>query len=304
MNMLSVMLGTVNIAMVGSWWLQALSNPSSVNCFFIAMACVFALALCTRAGLRRRIKSDLSRRQGTATIEFALVAPIGVFFTLLLAQTTFVMAGNVIVHYAAFSATRSAIVQIPFDGILEGEPSNSITCARGKPKFEAIRQAAVFCLIPVAGRSEEGNIPSTAFVSGLEAYFAKYGRRTPNWVGSQMAWRYRYADLNTEVRLMRTTVQSPTQMSFEPLVGTHRFGPVEPITVHVAHRFNLALPYVSWIFADGRHTSHFWGTGRFTEIEAQYTLTNEGISRALPPLPSVPRIDPPIDDRKTVSTRG
>ena len=74
-----------------------------------------------RLGRSQRRPSGPS--QGTATIEFALVMPIMLFLILLLAQTTFVMAGNLFVHYAAFAATRSAIVYIPADYGPEEDPN-------------------------------------------------------------------------------------------------------------------------------------------------------------------------------------
>ena len=63
------------------------------------------------ARLRRGWLDD----RGTVTIELVLVIPVVLFFSLLLVQVMLLMTANHFVHYAAYAAVRSAIVQIPVD---------------------------------------------------------------------------------------------------------------------------------------------------------------------------------------------
>ena len=81
------------------------------------------------------------------------------------------MVGNVFVHYAAFSATRAAIVQIPQDaGPLE--PRNTVTVQEDSRKLYAIGAAAAYALVPVSGPLEQPEGSADAFVRGLESVFS------------------------------------------------------------------------------------------------------------------------------------
>lgn len=226
---------------------------------------------------------------GTATIEFCMVLPIVLFLTLILVQATLLMVGNQFVHYAAFAATRCAIVYVPQDYSGEGDPRNEITPLEGRTKFDAIRQSAYLALIPVCGKREYSTEPlkTDAFVAGLNHYFASYGQDAPRWVETLAAARLRYAAANTEVQILETTVQN-NNVAFEEILSFgHTFGPREAITVRVEHRLNLSVPYVRAIFADGENDD---GYGKYALVAAQYTLTNEGVNPDLPDRPALPRI--------------
>ena len=123
---------------------------AAISVVMIALACRALIHLNSRdptgRGLRVRFNNN-----GTATMEFVLVFPILLFFSLLLAQTTLLAGANAFIHYAAFAATRSAIVQIP-TGYAPDESPNVIINADGHTKHDIIRRAAVFALVPVSGR--------------------------------------------------------------------------------------------------------------------------------------------------------
>lgn len=271
-----------------SWWQMLLTRPALVATF---IASVFALALAAIVlrRLRRSLpESDsnlLRNTHGTATIEFVLVFPIVLFVALLLAQTTMLMSGNIFVHYSAFAATRAAIVQIPTVNV--EEKSNELIDAGGHAKHDAIRRAATFALLPVAGELENSQINTAGLTDGLNAHFDAYGRPRPGWIDRIIAKRYAYADMNTQTKVYaididRSIPDHPIVNFVEPPAT---FGPRDPITVRVAHRLALTVPYVSMLYADGVHTVDT-GKGRYTSIEAQYTLTNEGVVDALPPRPT------------------
>lgn len=275
----------------------------------LALLCAGALAVCVRAMWRLRPRRQLAKlvgdQRGTTTIEFAMVLPIAMFFALLLTQTMLVMGGQLFVKYAAFAATRTAVVQIG-SGHNEwyGEPQNWIHVG-AMGKFERIRRAAEFALVPCAGRLNDGtSAPTQAYVDGLSAHFNAYGRDTPAWVINLAADRLHYARANTKVALWKTSVHDEDgdelldTTRFTPVNegATATFGPREPITVAVTHRLNLSVPIVAVFFSDGEHTSATSSASRyFSVITAHMTLPNEGIVQTLPERPTLERIEPTAD---------
>lgn len=253
-----------------------------------------------RSHRRRRLPALRGATRGTATLEFALVFPIVLGLTLILLQTTLVMAGQLFVHYAAFTATRSAAVYIPSDQSLDrGLPRNMIAPTPGTPKFDAIRRAALIALMPVSGEVSAGGreasaVDGEALGDALAFYFRAHGRTPPAWVRDKAADRLRYAELATEITLLRTNAAGG-EVTFTPLTGGayHTFAPREPVTVRVAHRLNLSIPYARVVFADGRDEHAV-----YTRVLSQHTLTNEGIDPALPPPPDLPRRDQMQDDEE------
>lgn len=220
---------------------------------------------------------------GTATIEFALVFPLLLILILMTLQVMLAMVGNLYVNYAAYAATRAAIVQVPRD--LPGEPSNVYFV--GGAKHEAIRRAAAFALVPVSGRSNDGGrIDADGYVAALRAHFAAQGLAQPGWVDRLAGDRVRYADAMTQVTLYTPTMGSDG-LILAPITAGHEFGPRDPITVRVTHRFNLSMPYVRVFFQDGRHDASIGGS--YSVVTTFDTLTNEGFDTRLPEEPVLPR---------------
>jgi len=271
-----------------SFWQGVLTDPAVIGCLLAALVSLLGLLLAARAldRLRRRPPGPLTDSTGTATIEFALVLPLVLFLALTLTQTTLLTGGHVFVHYAAFAATRSAIVTIPAQDTAAGIEANVYTGPEG-PKHEAIRRAAVMAVMPVSGEIADGPIPAEAVRRGLERHFQASGDTVPNWVNSLVPGRLRYADRHTKLTLQETT-GNETEAFFRPIRGFYEFEPREPVTAEVRHHFALTVPWVSWIFADGEHADADGGT-RFATVTARYTLTNEGIDPTLPPQPELPR---------------
>lgn len=220
-----------------------------------------------------------------------MVFPIVMFLVLILVQSTLIMVGNQFVHYAAFAATRSAIVYIPTDySGAGGEDANTLFPEEGTPKFDAIRAAAYLAVMPVCGKLDESSqdLRTEQLVDGLYDHFASYGQDAPRWVDTLAAARLRYAAENTDVMVMETIVTGDN-VDHEDVgaSGFYTFGPREAITVRVEHRLNLSVPYVRAIFADGEHSD---GRGLYALVSAHYTLTNEGVNPDLPPQPDLERV--------------
>lgn len=231
--------------------------------------------------------------RATAAIEFTLVFPLLLFLSLTLAQATYLMGDNVILHYASFAAARSAIVQVPLDLPDVGEPRNGVLNGPGHAKHEAVRAAAVAALAPASGVLESGDAAGDPYAAGLAHHYDAFGMTPPAWVASAAAARYRYSNANTLVDIC-SWVEDPlppaTSGRLIPLPNDTlvTFGPRDPVGVIVTHRISLSVPYVNWLFSNGRHTPAT-GKGFYTSVSASSLLTNEGVADALPPLPPLPR---------------
>jgi len=269
---------------------QALRSDLSITCIVAAALLTPIALLAVRALIRLGRKHDgnlITNTRGTATIEFALTLPILLFVILALAQTTMLMGGNLFVHYAATAAARSAIVQIPQD--YPSEPANEYFGSSGSAKYETIRRTAAFAVMPVAsgpGGSTTG-ANTGAFIDGLNYYYSSYGDTPPVWIQNLAADRLAYAMAATEIFVFRPEVTGDgTGVYFQPMEGG-TFEPKDPITVRVHHQLNLGVPFANRLYDDGEQPD---GIGRYRDIIASATLTNEGITDELPPPPEIPRI--------------
>lgn len=283
----------------GDWGFvaTALSSRLALLCLGIGMGCLLLLALSLRTIHRlrdggsplARLRTLAGDADGVATIEFTLVFPVLLFLMMILTQTTLLMGGNLFVHYSAFAAARTAIVQIP-ENYLSDAP-NIYTHTEGGEKHDAIARSAIFAVLPVSGRMEQDSsmvVPDDV-VTGLTDYYAAYGDGQPNWIDTLVADRLRYAAANTTVSVALPEVQPDDTVQYLPLgVGqTHTFAARDAVTVQVAHRFNLSTPWVNRVlFADGQQDA---ANGYYRDIWAEYTLTLEGIRDDMPPQPSLPR---------------
>ncbi len=280
-----------------SWLSSGLTNPLGLFCLVSMAVSVVLIALLSSAiyrsrafhiPLRRRLIEIVTSDSGTATVEFALVCPVLLFMALLLAQTTLVMSGNLFVNYAAYMATRAAIVQIPIDRVEEGyESANQFSNSPDSSKYRAIQRAAALALLPVAGQLKQGNDAVTSQLAfGMAKYYQNYGKEPGNWVTKQLEAKANYAMQNTAIALYETEPQADKVVYKELPPEGFTFGPRDPITVRVEHKFSLAFPYVGAAFADGRLPDNAGG-GLYTKITASCTLTNEGIIDAFPEIPTI-----------------
>ena len=275
---------------------RSLTSPLSLVCMVIALVSAAVVLLlvraCVRLGRRRVGRRLLTDRGGTATIEFALMLPLLMYMLLLLAQSMLLTGGNIFVHYAAFAAARSAIVQIPSE--TEDDGANALTHAAGFDKYDSIHRAAAYALVPVAGRADSADTTQLgdAFVLGLQQLHREQELTEPNWIESFAARRLAYAMEQTQVQVLLTSVETKggeRRVVLEELIDgeSHTFGAKDPITVRVRHLFNLPVPYANLIFADGQIDN---SPSRYTRISAASTLTNEGTLDWLPPAPEIERV--------------
>jgi len=289
-------------AEAGDWWRQALASPLAIRLTVAAGITLVLVVLLGRACLRLRPRQRQGGESGVATLEFTLVFPILLTFSLLLIQTALLYAGNLVVHSAAFAATRAAIVQIPYDDQFNGEPSNVIyngpsgaTTLAGWGKYDRIRWAGVVGVWPVSGPGEPESRQADGIHGAMTSYFNDLRGSAPAWVDTLIEDRLHYAadHDNTRITIRRMRLDDHShQVVFEALAdGDYEtFGPREPITVQLIHRFNLSVPYVRSVYAEDSQDIRGGYRGMYTEISTQYTLTNEGLMDELPPLPDLERL--------------
>ena len=275
-------------------WRAALGSPLSVKLIALAAALVLLAAVLLRAMIRLGMSHSRGARpapgcraeSGVATIEFALLLPILLFVGLALTQTTLLMGGNLFVHYAAFAAARSAIVQVPAD--YDAQPPNIYTADADSPKHRAIHRAAALALVPVAGRSgdDTNGLLTERIVRGFARFYEGYGQTPPPWIEGQLAQRLNYAAAHTRIQLLRSSDDDPGRI--EPIGEgeTAVFGTRDTIGVRVVHQLNLPVPYVDRLFADGSSG----GRRRYITLTARAFLQNAGLRDDMPPEPSLRRM--------------
>ncbi|MCK4276034.1 MAG: pilus assembly protein [Phycisphaerae bacterium] len=258
-----------------SYLTEALLSALSVKCFALAIGCALGLgvigAMLLRpvAALRRRRGSQ----EGVAMLEFALVLPIALMLVLVMAQSSLLLGANVCVHYAAYCAARTAIVTVPAEFLTE--PPNE-TSGEGGPKWERIRQSAVWALMPIACGSSY--YPSSAdagiLTDGLDEFFAAYGRTTPAWA------------TNTRVLSGKLSYASDSQyttVTLGPPTNGAVYDQHENLRVDVRHTYYMPVPFASSLFAkilDRANGVAYAGSldGEYgLDIHAGSTLTNQGV---------------------------
>ena len=278
-------------------WAAAWDGPLMWGLAGVVGGCVVVLIMAARAvwvtGRGGGRGTTPARGSGTATVEFALVAPVAMFVLLLLCQITMLMVGNIFVNYAAFAATRTATLVIPTDRTGEGPNEFAADAREPDSKHGAIHRTAAFALAPISGVSDAGGDPVVSdYVAAIGAHYEAYGLPVPQWVENRLAGRLSYALEATEILLMRTVVDGstdPPHVDFTPLDEgfLYTFDAREPITVRITHEYYLGVPYINRLLA--RVHSDDDSEPTWT-IRARSTLTNMGIRPDLPPRPEVERL--------------
>ncbi len=230
---------------------------------------------------------------GTVMLEFALVLPFAMFFILMIAQVMLLMVGNLFVHYAAFAATRAAVVQIGADySHRGGEPRNEILISETSPKYQAIHEAAAIALWPLGGEMSGGpRLGGQDVGAMLPQVYAAFGREVPGWARNVLPQRLPYALSYTRVTLMAAQTEEGSVLLYA-IPAQHEFGPREAVTVRVDHALHLSIPWVRAFFNQSGPDGGVqmpWPSAPATHVSARSTLINEGISTEMPPRPELDR---------------
>jgi len=249
----------------------------------LAIACAVLLLLIRISGARfdwRRLAS-LHRCQdgGVQSLAFVITLPIFLMIVQFIVQVSQLMNGIMVVHYAAFSAARSAVVWLPAevgdDGFSLSEPQNQIGMLGIDPartplvisadtpsyKLSRIRTAAVLGCAPIAPSRDLGlDITSASRPSqfAADAVTQLYRSLVPSSVkngriNARLLNKIAYSDLNTTVQIEwrdasdsrgTNTVVGPTYNPLDHPLPNIVFRPNEigwqdAITVRVVHQFAL-----------------------------------------------------------------
>ncbi|HET6429040.1 MAG TPA: TadE family protein [Phycisphaerae bacterium] len=254
-------------ARASGWPGGAPRDPMTVRYGAIALACF--VVLCVVAAAMRRMGHSRKRcggADGTAAIEMVLLMPIVLLVSLVMIQSMLLAAGNVVVHYAGYSAARAAIVVIPEKLSFE-EPRNVMDIPGASEKRLRIRLAAVEAVKGVgAGRKGPWGSAGSAgdaqvILDAYDRFFSLSGRSTPRWVHTMLAAKWEYALAHT-----RVAISDPANGD---IYGDH-----EDIQVSVYHDLYLSVPVARRLFGSelGGSEGHYAAS-----TTATYTLTNQGM---------------------------
>ncbi len=263
----------------GSHWLeQALTGRLFVRSAIIlitsaVLAAVIGAAMWTAAAPARARRRP---QEGAAIVEFALGMPILLMLSLIMAQASLLMGGNLCVNYAAFCAARSAVVTVPtFVG--PDEYPNMVDDLGASGKLNRIKAAAVWAVFPISCSNYPGEEDTDTLEMGMDRFFDMYGRSTPRWVQRYFSPKLAYARQYTEVELVEPT-DPPQEYTYNgvPYSG---YGANEDLKVTVSHTFFLSVPYASWLLSklDGGVEMDFADGEYGMVIRATCRLTNEGL---------------------------
>lgn len=268
----------------GSHWLaRALTGRLFVRCAIILVVAALLTAVVGAAMWAAAAPARARRRPqgGAAIVEFALGMPILLMLSLIMAQASLLMGGNLCVNYAAFCAARSAVVTVPGFAAPDEYP-NMVGDPSASGKLSRIKAAAVWAVFPVSYSNypeEEGIVDTDTLETGMDRFFEQYDRSTPLWVRRHFSPKMAYARRYTEVELADPNIIPPPQYTYNGELYDG-YGQNEDLKVRVTHTFFLSVPYAGWLltqldpdgvemdFADGEYGM---------VIRATCWLTNEGL---------------------------
>jgi len=258
------------------WLLQAAASRMFITCAAVLVVCaalfVAVASMLWRAG--RPHRTAQRGQQGVAIIEFALALPFLLLLGLLMTQASLLMVGNVSVHYAAFCATRAAIVVIPQD-YGGAEPQNYILDSQdATSKKYRVKLSAVTALLPVSCDSEEvmaAGEGGDAYVQGVTRFLSLHSVAQPGWADERLSRKMAYAAGQTEVTVNPPQPRNDDKNGF--------FQENEDVRVTVRHTFYLSVPTAARIFGllPGGVQLGFGQNEYGMDIIASYTLPNEGV---------------------------
>jgi len=256
---------------------QAVTHRWFVIPALIALVCLVLIAgLCAmlwRAGRTRRA-AGARAQEGQAVLEFALVMPILLMLSLVMVQSSLLVAGNVNLHYSAYCAARAAIVAIPLHTD-EEKPSHLAAYDSGPGrndswKMQRVYAAAVWALIPYScGSNDVPPAPDAADLEGdLARLFGQYQRKEPKWAHDYLGRKLQYAREHTQVY-----VDPPRPEE------TEMYAANADIHVTVEHDLYLAVPYANRVFAavGGGRKLEFASGEYALEMRVESHLTSEGV---------------------------
>jgi hypothetical protein len=204
------------------WATAAATSPLAVRCVAIIAAGVVALGViaallagAARARSERRggVQGIAADQTGTAAIEMTLLLPFAVMIFLVITQAALLFNANMVVHYAAFAASRVSIVVVPME--IGEELRNlvynpDVELNPPSEKLDLIRRAAVLALVPISASIMDAEAEATAGGGGgpvveaeTRAVFDYLGGADDLWWFRRIRKQYDYANRFVEITLAR-----------------------------------------------------------------------------------------------------
>ena len=191
-------------------------------CLVVAVIAARLLIAASGAKLKlARLRSIHRSQKGSVqSLSFVLTLPFFVMILMLIIQVSQIMFGNIVVHYAAFAAVRSASVWIPAN-VSSYETANrvsSLTLINSTPdgqqflvspageKFSKIHQAATLACMPLGPSRNLGYELDPASQSTHEALSKQFRGANPNsrtndLISTRLRNKLAYSYPNTSVQL-------------------------------------------------------------------------------------------------------
>ncbi len=273
-----------NTSASGNWLGQAMRNRTFVISAAVFLASAIGLVAMCRAmhHAGAPYRNARSSQSGSVTLEFAIALPIALALVLLMTQAALLMGGNICVHYAAYCAARSAIVQIPSD-LSPSEPPNVLDSPEAT-KMESIRDAAIWALMPVSCSNRDYPAGDDAgLASDVRSFMTHFGTTTGGWydradLATYLGRKRAYAEDHTEITMYERLDTDQTAEYWE-LDYPHVYQPRDEIRVQVKHTLYLSVPYAAKVFAAVEGGTRLgFAPGQYgMEITALVSLTNQGV---------------------------
>jgi hypothetical protein len=228
------------------------------------------------AGLLRGRRPNLGE-SGQAMTEVAVSFPVLLITTLILMQLALLYQAKNVVTYAAFAATRAAIVWIPVEAGGEGKHVINVD---GGDKYDKVHQAAAMACVPISPRASVvldslpfiGDLIGSAFdvFSDIFSSLGLAGEMVDNGVQ-----RYAFSAFATNL-----TFYQGDENGLEELSGEVTFA--YPVGVRVMHRYYLPIPLANriignnWSIIDLGPIFSLDLPGQYTDIASRVVLPLEG----------------------------
>lgn len=210
---------------------------------------------------RRLDRLGGDERGSAGVIDFMLTFPIFFALVLIVVQIFVVLNDFLIVHYAAYSAARSARVwlwdvELPRVGSLgSGQGFHNPLVHRNWNKEEVRRQvghAARMALIPAAPAAIEVPSQPKDLPEGAIRALVQAGGRAQSLAPLLRQARYAFDPANSQVEFGLVDLKQHPQMA----VDLVKWGDAWPVTAQVTFRLYLAIPVAQYLGQD-RGDGHF-----------------------------------------------
>lgn len=220
---------------------------------------------------------------GQAMTEVAVSFPVLLITTLILMQLALLYQAKNVVTYAAFAATRAAIVWIP---VAEGSEGAGSINVDGGDKYDRVHQAAAMACVPISPRASVvldslpfvGDLVSSAFDVFADVFssLGLAGEMIDNALQ-----RYAFSSFATTLTFYQADENGLEEMSGD-VSWTYPTGP--DVGVKVMHRYYLPIPLANRIIGDNWSIVDLGPIfsidlpGQYTDIASRVVLPLEGIT--------------------------